>query len=137
MASTAILAELEKAADGLLFPSESDYPLQAFLWLRSEVGAGALVTPEELLKYKGYAADTAVEAVDFERFFRNVIQEEDWHEEEERASARRFRALVETLQRNLSDLKVFKVGRRKRDVYVVGRTPADDFAGFSTTVVET
>jgi len=32
MGSESIIAELEKATEGLLFQSESDYPFKPFLW---------------------------------------------------------------------------------------------------------
>jgi hypothetical protein len=56
---------------------------------------------------------------------------------EGRAEAQRFGQLVQTLKENLSDVKVFQVGRGpETDVFIVGTTEGG-WAGLRTKVVET
>lgn len=51
-----ILDQLRTASDGLLMMSESDYPLEAFLW---ETTAPA--TPEKVIQLTSHPQDTPVE----------------------------------------------------------------------------
>jgi hypothetical protein len=41
------------------------------------------------------------------------------------------------LESHLAGLSVFRVGSRRIDVYVVGKTPSDTWAGLHTLSVET
>jgi hypothetical protein len=70
-------------------------------------------------------------------FFALAIQEEDWHDEEERETVKLFQNLVSVLKQNLSQLQVYRVGNTNIDAYIVGVTQNDDWAGLSTQVVET
>ena len=127
-----ILAELARAADGLLYMSESDYPLEP---LRLE-GAGG-PTPERLRELAGVPTDAPVEVLSLEQFFRAPISEPAWKGGAELASARRFQALARALTENLADVRAYKVGRINMPVYVLGRSPAGSWLGLSTRVVET
>jgi hypothetical protein len=71
-----------------------------------------------------------------ETFFRPATKGEEWHNEEEKAQAARFQALVKTLKVTLDDVKVFRVGETKVDVHVVGKVEGG-YAGLKTLVVET
>jgi hypothetical protein len=72
-----------------------------------------------------------------DEFFARAIQEEDWHDEEERETVKRFQNLVSVLKQNLSHLQVFRVGNINIDAYIVGVTPSGDWTGLSTKLVET
>jgi hypothetical protein len=65
------------------------------------------------------------------------VQEQDWYGPEEKAEAAKYRSLREAVMRLLADPKVFRVGRRKVTVYVVGEAPEGGWAGLKTTAVET
>ena len=127
-----VLAELAAAAEGLLYMSESDYPLEP---LRLE-GAGE-PTPARLRELAGAAADAPVQVLSLEQFFRAPLSEPSWKGGAELASARRFQALARALTENLADVRVYKVGHINMPVYVIGRSPAGGWLGLSTRVVET
>jgi len=131
---SAIVAELEKASKGLLFQSESDYPLKPFLW---EGKASDKFTAQDLLNLQGYPPNTPLKTTAFARFFQPAVKEEGWHNAEDRATAKRFQELVKTLKTLLSGITVYKVGGTEQDVYIVGKTKTGDLAGLSTKVVET
>ena len=57
----------------------------------------------------------------------------DWAVEE----GERWVALRRAIERNLTDVRVFRVGERRVDVYVVGRTRGGEWVGLHTTSVET
>jgi hypothetical protein len=123
---------LASLTSGLTFQSESDYPVEPFA---REAGKGA-PSPEEFAAGKS-GGDAAVRELSLDSFFSNATQEQDWQDEEARARAKRFQALVEFLKASLKDVKVYRVGGVEADVYVVGETESGDFAGVKTKVVET
>jgi hypothetical protein len=131
---SSLMAGLEEASRGLLFQSEADYPLEPFLI--EDTGEGP-ITAQRVLEVMGHPPSAPVEEVAPERFFERATKEQEWHNEEERETVRRFRELVERLEESLTGIKVFKVGEVERDVYVVGRTPAGSLGGVKTRVVET
>lgn len=127
-----ILEQLKRASDGLLFMSESEYPCVAFLW--SDI---APATPEKVLQQIKHPIDTPVKIVGVDDFFGLETTPEDWHNEEEKETVKRFQTLVLTLKENLSNLQVYRLGEVEIDVYIIGETPAENLAGLSTKVVET
>jgi len=127
-----ILDQLKLASDSLLFMSESEYPLEVFLWEDA-----APITPQKVIQQTNHPQDTPIKIVQIDDFFQVATTEEDWHEEEEKATVKRFQALVQTLKENLSNLQVYRLGKIEIDVYVIGQTPSVDSIGLSTKVVET
>src|SRR4051794_15031274 len=133
MKTTAILTALTKASEGLLFPSEADAPFEAFEW-PAEQGK-----PDKarVLELAGEEEGTPAKVKGLDAFFKDAAEEQDWHDEEERARAEGFRRLVGALKGALKDVKVFQVGAGpEKDVYVVGRADSG-WAGLKTRVVET
>jgi hypothetical protein len=128
-----ILATLSEATAGLLFQSESDFPLEPFVWERSD----AEITPEAVKDQAGLPHDAPVKSPSLGSFFKPMTRHEDWHNDEEKATVDRFRELVQILKAHLSDLKVYKIGEVKFDVFVIGKTEEGAIAGVKTTVVET
>lgn len=129
-----LLNQLQKASDGLLLMSESDYPFEEFLW---EALDSLVITPEIILRHTGHPVDTPVEVVDIDSFFSVATTEQEWHNPEERERVKKFQILVERFKHNLSEIKVYRLGERSIDVYIVGKTSTGDYAGLSTKVVET
>ncbi|WP_437736108.1 nuclease A inhibitor family protein [Sorangium sp. So ce1335] len=129
--SEELLAALQEAAQDLLFPSESDHPLQPARW-----GVDAS-SPAALLAAEGLAADTAVEVTTVDDFFAPVLEAPEEAGEAALAAAGRYQRLVDLLERHLTDLRVYRVGRVDIDVHVVGRHPSGAWLGLKTKVVET
>ncbi|WP_392476847.1 nuclease A inhibitor family protein [Nostoc sp. C110] len=127
-----ILDQLRTAANGLLMMSESEYPFEVFLWEDA-----APVTPQKVIQQTNHPQDTPIKIVGIDDFFQVATTEEDWHEEEEKATVKRFQSLVQTLKENLSNLQVYRLSSKEIDVYVIGQTPSADSIGLSTKVVET
>jgi histidine triad (HIT) family protein len=123
MTQDPVLDALQKASKGLVFTSETDAPMEPFVWQN-----GGALTHERLLKLVGAEKDTSVEEESLEDFFRAVPKED-------RA---KFQPLVKVLKEQLSGVKVYKVGdEAERQAYVVGKTKTGQWAGVKTTVVET
>jgi hypothetical protein len=138
-----VLKTLRAAAKGLLFPSESDKPVKAFLWDGGGSGSGTGAVDAAAFTAAGkIAAGAAVETVTVEKFFDPVITPESWWGDEEKATAKQYQDLTAALQANLSDITVFRVAAGGEDgslvdAYVVGRTADGHFAGVQTQLVET
>ena len=104
-----VLDALQKASKGLRYTSETDAPLQAFVWKERKELTGA-------------------EEKTLDGFFRAVPSEDK----------AKFQKLAQVLREQLSAVKVYKVGEEaEKEVYIVGKTKDGRWAGLKTTVVET
>lgn len=131
---TELLAALGAAASGLLFPSESDYPLTPYRWVGTD---GAEPSPAALIQAEGRKADTPIETLTVRALFEPLFVLQADATEEEKANVARYRALVDLLEAELSDLRVYRVGAVEIDVYVLGRHPSGEWLGLKTRVIET
>jgi Nuclease A inhibitor-like protein len=120
------LAELCK---GLLFPSESDYPLEPFIWENTPINS------ETILIKSGKSADTSIEAVTLDDFFAPTVNAQESDLATDQAIAQRFWELKRAIA-GLENIQVFKIGKIKIDVYIVGAI-GNDVIGLKTTVIET
>jgi hypothetical protein len=127
----ALLHSLDEAARGLLFPSESDFPLTPFRW------DSGPPSPEALRRAQCLDEDAPVEILTVEALFAPLVEPPEWSDAKARAEAERYRRLVELLQENLTDLCVYRVGRIEIDVYILGRHASGAWLGLKTKVVET
>jgi hypothetical protein len=124
--------ELKEAVEGLTFMSEADYPLEVVRWDATEAP-----THERLRRQARLTVEAPVEEVSVDHFFRVAAGEQAWKGAAQIATARRFQRLVRLLKENLADLKVYRLGEIKIQVYVVGRGSEGDWLGVATRVVET
>ncbi|WP_437899034.1 nuclease A inhibitor family protein [Sorangium sp. So ce124] len=126
-----LLASLAEAAQGLLFPSESDHELRPFR------ARGDASSPAALLAAEGLGAATPVEVTTASDLFAPVIDVPEDAGDAALAEAGRYRRLMDLLERHLTDVRVYRVGHVAIDVYVVGRHPSGAWLGLVTKVVET
>ena len=111
-----IVTSLLHATDGLLFMSESDYPFELIQW-----EGPTEPTADFIRNVAGESEDSPVQKLEVRQFL----------------SLGRYQRLLSALQHNLSDLRVYKVGRINMPVYVVGRNREGRWLGVATRVVET
>jgi hypothetical protein len=129
MTAKEIIDRLSTLSKDLLFPSESEYPLEPFTWESTSL------TPETILTRSQKPADTLIESITLEEFFAPVTTDEDWFEDEDRQVAQRFRDLQAAIA-TLENVQVFRLGKIEIDVYIVGAI-GPDLIGLKTTVIET
>ncbi|MFK0734503.1 MAG: nuclease A inhibitor family protein [Gloeotrichia echinulata HAB0833] len=122
---------LKQASDGLMMMSESEYPFEVVSWEEKES-----LTTQKILQLTNHTQDLPIEEVELEYFFRNCAFEKEWHDEGQKEEVKKFQLLLQTLNDNLQEIKVYRVGAISIDVYIIGKT-ADGIAGLSTKVVET
>jgi histidine triad (HIT) family protein len=119
----AVLDALSAASQGLMFPSESEAPLEPFAWAGTDK-----LTTAQVVKLAGAEAGTAVEQGTLADLLRTVPREDQ----------PQFQALKKVLAEQLSGVQVYKVGdEAEKQVYIVGKTSDGRWAGLKTTVVET
>jgi len=129
MTAKEITDRLSTLYKDLLFPSESEYPLEPFTW------ESATLIPETILTRSHKPSATPIESITLEDFFAPVVTDEDWFEDEDRAIAQRYRDM-QGLIATLENVQVYKVGKVEIDVYIVGAIDPD-LVGLKTTVIET
>jgi len=121
---------LTQASQGVLMPSESEYPFEVFTWNTVEL------TPEKILELTHYPPATLIEEVELDYFFRNVAGEKDWHDKIQKENVAKFKNLVQVIKDNLVEIRVYRIGTTEVKVYIVGKTN-DGVAGLATKVIET
>ena len=96
MKQQSVLGALREAAKGLLFPSESEAPLEPFLW----ESAGDKLTLQGLREQAGADARASVEVISLDGLLATVPSED----------RPKFRKLAAAVQEQLAGVKVYKVG---------------------------
>lgn len=128
-----IVKTFDQATEGLLMPSESEFPFKGFHWNDTNS-----LIPETLLELTDRSPDTQVEETNLDYLFRNIAVEKDWHDEIQKADVAKFQRLKQVIEENLSDIKVYRVGNVEIDVYIIGKLKAGSgLAGLSTKLIET
>jgi len=132
---TTLTSQIATAAKGMLWPSESDYPLDVF-----EKTGAAVTTPITIEQFRALVGAASTELVE-EPSYTSVMDSrstiEDWMDDGQIATAKQFQALRAVLEKNLTGLQVFRVGKISIKVYVVGKSACGDLVGVSSTVIET
>ena len=126
------IARLDAATAGLQMPSETDAPFRTVYWPLEK----AAITPSEIALYLTENADARVETQSVETFFKNAVAVEDWMDDDEKATAKRFGKLVETLDAELEKPRVYRIGEREITAAIIGKVQGG-FAGVVTMAVET
>jgi hypothetical protein len=159
---TAVVTILEEAISGLLFTSESDYPMTIFQ-LEPNPSTSRIITADEvksillsttdlptnipLTHRQDWTTNIAIEEVSLDWFFRRYTMEQDWWEPYQREQLPRWQHLQSLLHQFMcDDVVVFRVGQvgdcglyGSIDVFIVGRCQCDrsSWLGIHTISVET
>jgi hypothetical protein len=122
MSNDLLLDKLRTACKGLLFPSESEAPLEPIAWKSDTLNA------KRVLELTSTEPGTTVDETTLADLWQTIPNED-------RA---RFDALRKTLESLLSGIKVYKIGEEaEKTVYIVGKATDARWAGLKTSVVET
>lgn len=124
--------QVKKLSEGLYYISETDAEFKAFAGEKAQA-----VTREEILRQTKSAADAPVEERIFAEIFARLTKIQDWFGEEENETAAKFGKLKDFLEKNLKDLKVFKIGSIQIKIYFVGLDAENRLMGVQTEAVET
>lgn len=125
------LALIEAGIEGLIYISESDSDWQLY-----DGGKVEKVSKEAFGKIIKADA-SAIEERPFDEFFERLGAAKEWHGEKEKGRAERYRKLGALLGDALEDIRVFRVGKIRIDIYVVGKNKDGNLAGIKTFAIET
>jgi Nuclease A inhibitor-like protein len=136
MTDDVLCAELEAAAEGLVYSSESDRPFQ---FVRFN-GAGfpvSEITPDEIANITDSLGANVTE-ISLDELLARHIDRVDMHDVASRRLIPRYEALRDTLRRVFGDVRVFRLGTIEVRCLVLGNDPATgELAGLETVSVET
>ena len=124
----ALQRRLEEACRSLVYVSETDNEIVPVY----ENGCGSI---EEFVAQE--ARDEPIESGSVGDFFRKLIEFREWHTESDRERVRRFRKVQRMITENLSDAKLFRIGRVRLEILVLGHDAEGNIAGIRTRAVET
>lgn len=127
-----ILDQIKSACAGLIYISETDAAINVF----TNDGASS-ENAETVSSYLKTSPDEFVEEIKFDVFFDRLTADKDWHGPMEKARVKQFQTLKKTLADNLRDIRVFKAGRIRKKIFVVGFDKDGRLAGIKTEAVET
>jgi histidine triad (HIT) family protein len=133
-AGDGVRERLEGAAEGLLFVSESESPLE-YVELPGE--APAELTANAVRAALGEAEDAPASETTLDRWLAGHIEEADPADPVAQENVARFQALKGALTECLADVKVFRVGDAQVRYYALGRAPDGRVAGLSASALET
>lgn len=126
--------ELESALLGLLYRSESDYPLEFVCW---EKPTGKSLDSNFICAQLGQAQDAKVEEADAQCLLEACCKIESWFDESERKMAQGFQELRRLLNQHVNNLRQFRVGEIEVVIVLVGEDETGNVVGFKTISVET
>ena len=126
------MALIEADAAGLLMPSETDAPMVVRYWAADKTE----LLPGDVAALVEQKADAPVETQTVAEFFQRAATVEDWMGGDEKATAQKFQKLIDTLQTQLENPRVYLFGERERTVVIIGKVKGG-FGGVVTLVVET
>jgi hypothetical protein len=126
------LQRIQDAADGLLFMSESDHPLQVV-----QLDQPSASLEEVLLRFSEKEPGNPIEKQDLDYFFRNATRIDPMATPMQQETTRRFLHLVKVLKEELSDIHVYRIGEVEIDAFIIGRLRDGVYAGLRTKLIET
>lgn len=129
-----LLESIARACNGLVVTSETDSPVVAVAF---RLPLGSALTEQDVLGLVGRDVATRIEEQSLPEFFEPLGRRRDWHDGRDAEMAQRFRRLERILQRRLTDARVFRIGDRSIDVWVLGRARDGRLVGVQTRVLET
>jgi len=126
--------EIENASKDLMFISETDAPLFYIEFVD-------IITEQQLkIKLKTFSDKSdniKLKTETLDAFFKNAITVQTWFEKEEKENVKKFLNLKKVLEKNLKAIKVYKLGKKEQNVFILGKNSIGTFAGLKTVVVET
>jgi hypothetical protein len=135
MTQPALHQQLESAAEGLVYSSESDRPFTVFFRAAAELPAD--LTARSFATLVGAAPGAPAEEWTLDRFLANHIEYVEPVDRLAWERLPRYDALKRLLLRELRNVRVFRVGEVQVRCFAVGRDGAGNLVGLETVAVET
>ena len=126
------LDNIKAAATGLQYISESDHPLELVVMKENKEGL-----EKEIRALSGKGGEQNIETQTLDYFFRNHVKAYPEDSKLQTENIQRFKNLVKTLNENLSDIKVYRIGEIQVDAFIIGKLKDGRYAGLRTKLIET
>jgi hypothetical protein len=126
------LPTLRKAVKGLLYMSEKDAPFKVVSFKEGETPSA-----DSVAALLGLSAGSPVEEIPFAKFFGELTKVQKWHAEDDKAVVRRYQDLLAVLRETLTGLQVFKIGKVRVTIAILGKSAGGSWAGLVTDSLET
>ena len=120
---------LKEATSGLLFTSESDEPFEVVHWPN--------VNDLTKTKMTYICRANPAKEVKLDDLFADLLQVQDWYGAKEKAIVKRYQNLLSVIKEHLTDIRVYRVGKIRVWIYIMGRCGDRDWFGIRTISVET
>jgi hypothetical protein len=128
------LEEVTNLLKNLLYPSESDEPIE---WVSFQASVFPPLTVSDLEFYQGLPQKVVVEEITSEDFWEPVTTMEDWYGEDEKAQVTKFLELKSVLEAHLKNVQGFRAGQTEVDLYLLGQLNEKEWGGLKTKLIET
>ena len=126
-----LLNQLETACHDLIYISETDSPVEPFMFNEMKL----FLEDVERESEEGFPGRT--ERRGFDEFFDRLTADKDWHTESKKKQTERFRNLRRLLADNTSSREVIRQGDIRIRIFVFGSTPEGKVYGVKMISVET
>ncbi|AFY58671.1 adenylate/guanylate cyclase family protein [Rivularia sp. PCC 7116] len=110
-----IISELKQITDNLVDLNNSEYLFEVVCWHHS------ITTPWDLLQVLQNPPNTSIKNQTLDNFFNRKLKD--------------YKELVSYLNKNLSDIKVYRIGKDELQIYIIGQS-LDSSIGLSMTPIE-
>ncbi len=127
-----VLPLISRACEGLVYISETDAPVTPV-----DLGAADSINGEIILQRVGLKAGTKISEMDVKIFFAKLTTIKEGQSESQKTRAKMFLALGKVLEKNLHSLKVYRFGKIRIDILIVGLDDSGHILGVRTVAVET
>lgn len=133
-ASESIEAQLMRASEGLLFPSETDAPFEPITWDLEALGEPST---DALRAFTGSGDDAPVTEQSLSALLGPLGEDRPDYDDDERAQAARFRSLEALFTETLTDARAYRVGSPDVTIVLFGKASDGRWVGLKTLAVET
>lgn len=120
---------LAEKVQGLLFPSESDRPIEVV----ADPPESASADPEQ----NSAQNNSAGSEISFEDFYQKYGVEKDWQNSAQKEFAAKFGAALALLRDHTSNIRVVRRGQVEVTITIIGQTQNGARVGLQTVSVET
>ena len=131
MSNTTFPEELSRLTEGLLYISESEYPVEILHW--PDVHDNAALK-KQIAAYAGAAAS---QEQSLAAFFDSVQQQADPNDPPMQELAARYQQLRKYLEQHLSDTSVLRAGDTQVHIFITGFTAEKTAVVLHTVSIET
>ena len=121
-----VLSKLDEACRGL---NTSNHTVSYFKPFTYDAITNGRPNIENMLSWAGYSTDESVEVLSLRHFLAPVTSQLPEYGIGEKTLALRYLKLQNSLEELLDTIRVFRIGEKKSEAIVIGKTSENNYAG--------